>query len=263
MAEWSREIVFDTETTGLDSSEDRIIEIGGVELVDRFPTGRTFHAYIDPGERRVHPEALAVHGISNEMLEGKPRFEAVADKFLAFFDGARFVAHNAQFDMGFVNAELARIGRPPIANDRVLDTLSLARRKNPMGPNTLDALCGRFGIDNSNREKHGALLDSELLAEVYIELIGGRQTSLGLDRGQVRTTRARVEHPGPRAHPLQPRIDAEGIEGHGDFWRDVLGEESGWARDARARAGVAPEGARSEGNAALRPSPARGRARKG
>jgi DNA polymerase-3 subunit epsilon len=176
-----REIVFDTETTGLDSRLDRIIEIGGVELVNRFPTGRTFHRYINPQGRSVNPEALAVHGISDAQLADKPVFEAIAREFLDFIDGARLVAHNAGFDMGFVNTELARLGELPVASDRVVDTLALARRKHPMGPNSLDALCRRYGVDNSRREKHGALLDSELLAEVYIELIGGKQAALGLE----------------------------------------------------------------------------------
>lgn len=175
-----REIIFDTETTGLDRLDDRIIEIGGVELVNRFPTGRTFHVYINPEGRPVNPEALAVHGISNEQLLDKPLFAGILQDFLNFIDGAKLIAHNATFDMGFINAELNRLGHPPIHNDRVVDTLALARRKHPMGPNSLDALCRRYGIDNSHRTMHGALLDSQLLAEVYIELIGGKQTALGL-----------------------------------------------------------------------------------
>ena len=176
-----REIVFDTETTGLDAGQDRIIEIGGIELFKRFPTGRVFHHYINPQGRMVHADAQAVHGISMADLAGKPTFDAIADEFLAFIDGAKLVAHNAGFDIGFINAELARLGHPPVASDRVVDTLAIARRKHPMGPNSLDALCRRYGIDNSHRTKHGALLDSELLAEVYIELIGGKQAALGLE----------------------------------------------------------------------------------
>jgi DNA polymerase-3 subunit epsilon len=175
-----REIIFDTETTGLDSREDRIIELGGIELDNHFPTGRSIHLYINPGDRKVHPDALAVHGITDEFLSDKPPFKDVAEQILDFFSGAKWIAHNATFDMGFVNAELARLGLPPIAPSEVVDTLSLARRKHPMGPNSLDALCKRYGIDNSHRTKHGALLDSELLAEVYIEMIGGRQAALGL-----------------------------------------------------------------------------------
>jgi DNA polymerase-3 subunit epsilon len=180
-----REIIFDTETTGLDNKSDRIIEIGGIELFNHFPTGRTLHLFISPGDRKVHPDALAIHGITDEFLKDKPPFAALAQEILAFFGDAKWIAHNATFDMGFVNAEFARIGLPPILPDSVTDTLALARRKHPMGPNSLDALCRRYGIDNSHRTKHGALLDSELLAEVYIEMIGGRQTALGLASSSV------------------------------------------------------------------------------
>jgi DNA polymerase III subunit epsilon len=175
-----REIIFDTETTGLDNRMDRIIEIGGIELVNHFPTGRTIHIFINPGDQKVHPDALAVHGITDEFLKDKKPFADVIEEIIDFFGDAKWIAHNATFDMGFMNSELARIGMPPILPERVIDTLSLARRKHPMGPNSLDALCRRYGIDNSHRTKHGALLDSELLAEVYIEMIGGRQTALGL-----------------------------------------------------------------------------------
>ncbi|MGH6762204.1 MAG: DNA polymerase III subunit epsilon [Phyllobacterium sp.] len=175
-----REIIFDTETTGLERLEDRIIEIGCIEMINRFPTGKTFHVYINPDGRKIHPDALAVHGIGEEKLAGKPVFSAIANDFLDFTDGATLLAHNATFDMGFINAELNRLGHAPIGNDRVVDTLALARRKHPMGPNSLDALCKRYGIDNSHRTMHGALLDAQLLAEVYIELIGGKQAALGL-----------------------------------------------------------------------------------
>ena len=161
--------------------QDRIIEIGGIELFKRFPTGRVFHHYINPQGRMIHADAQAVHGISMADLAGKPTFDAIAEEFLAFIDGAKLVAHNAGFDIGFINAELARLGHPPVGSDRVVDTLAIARRKHPMGPNSLDALCRRYGIDNSHRTKHGALLDSELLAEVYIELIGGKQAALVLE----------------------------------------------------------------------------------
>lgn len=176
-----REIIFDTETTGLDTREDRVIELGGVELINRFPTGRTFHKYINPQGRQIHHEAQAVHGISAADLVGKPTFMEIAEEFLAFIDGAKLVAHNAGFDIGFLNLEFGRLGHPAIDPGRIVDTLALARRKHPMGPNSLDALCRRYGIDNGRRTKHGALLDSELLAEVYIELIGGKQASLILD----------------------------------------------------------------------------------
>src|SRR5262245_1705027 len=136
-----REIIFDTETTGLDRLDDRVIEIGGVELINRFPTGKTFHVLINPAVKYVHPDALAVHGITNEQLADKPVFADIADSFLEFIDGAKLIAHNATFDIGFINAELERLGQPQIDNDRVVDTLALARRKHPMGPNSLDALC--------------------------------------------------------------------------------------------------------------------------
>jgi DNA polymerase III subunit epsilon len=213
-----REIVFDTETTGLDRLSDRVIEIGGVELDNRFPTGRTFHVYINPEGRSVHPEALAVHGISDAQLADKPVFAAIVDEFLAFVDGAKLVAHNATFDMGFINAELARLGHPAIPDERVVDTLALARRRHPMGPNSLDALCRRYGIDNAHRTLHGALLDSQLLADVYIELIGGRQAALGLsvveETVAVVDGGAVVANIGPRPVPLPPRLTAEERESH-------------------------------------------------
>jgi DNA polymerase-3 subunit epsilon len=182
MSEILREIIFDTETTGLKANDgDRVIEIGAVELINRFPSGKTYHVFINPEGKEVHPEALKVHGISNEFLSDKPKFSEVADEFLEFFSTGSLIAHNASFDTGFLNAELKRLGKPPIDNERVVDTLEIARRKHPMGPNSLDALCSRYNIDNSKREKHGALLDSEILAEVYIELLGGRQASFTLE----------------------------------------------------------------------------------
>lgn len=183
-----REIIFDTETTGLDSQTDRIIEIGAVELENRFPTGRNFHVFINPEGKKVHPDALKVHGITDESLLDKPKFVEVIDDWAEFTAGAKLIAHNAKFDVGFFNAEYERVGFPPIDNDRVIDSLSLARRRHPMGPNSLDALCKRYGIDNSKREKHGALLDSELLAEVYIELVGGKQAALTLENNESTST---------------------------------------------------------------------------
>lgn len=213
-----REIIFDTETTGLDNREDRVIEIGGVELENQFPTGRTLHIFVNPGSRKVHPDALAIHGITDEFLKDKPPFADVVEEILGFFGDARWVAHNATFDMGFINAEFARLGMPPIANDRVTDTLALARRKNPMGPNSLDALCRRYGIDNSHRAKHGALLDSELLAEVYIEMLGGRQAALGLVSSK--STGQAIEHDeapiliGQRPRPLPNRLSEADLAAH-------------------------------------------------
>lgn len=175
-----REIVLDTETTGTDpAAGDRIIEIGCVELVSGFPTGRTFHQYINP-QRSVSQGAFNVHGLSDAFLADKPAFEAVAETFLDFVGDGRLVIHNAGFDVAFLNAELARTGHRPFDLSRAVDTLTLARRKHPGASNSLDALCARYGIDNSRRTKHGALLDAELLAEAYIELIGGKQADLGL-----------------------------------------------------------------------------------
>lgn len=233
-----REIVFDTETTGLDARADRVIEIGGVELLNRFPTGRTFHEYINPQGRSVHPEALAIHGISDAQLAGKPTFLQVVDRFLEFIDGATLVAHNASFDVAFINAEFERVGQAAVASDRVIDTLAIAKRKHPMGPNSLDALCRRYGIDNSRRTKHGALLDSELLAEVYIELVGGRQAALGLD---IRVdadfgSEAGIQYQleiGPRPVPLAPRVSDIEREAHARLVAE-LGENALWAK-ARQR----------------------------
>lgn len=228
-----REIVFDTETTGLDNTADRVIEIGGVELVDRFLTGRTFHVYINPEGREVHPEALAVHGISNADLADKPVFAQIADEFREFFSDAKLIAHNASFDVGFLNAELARVGHPAIDSANVIDTLAIARRKHPMGPNSLDALCRRYGIDNSHRAKHGALLDSELLAEVYIELVGGKQAALRLvvdDTVDDETgPAAAVVSVGARPERLPPRLTAAELEAHRRLI-GRLGPDSVWAK---------------------------------
>lgn len=229
-----REIVFDTETTGLDNRLDRIIEIGGIELVNRFPTGRVFHHYINSQGREIYADAEAVHGIGMAQLVGKPIFDTIAPEFLAFVDGARLVAHNAGFDMGFVNAELARLGHPAIGSDRVIDTLAIARRKHPMGPNSLDALCRRYGIDNSRRTKHGALLDSELLAEVYIELIGGKQAALGLeiveeDRGAAGAETFSVAAIAPRPRALPSRLSEAERAAHAALVKQ-LGENAIWAK---------------------------------
>jgi DNA polymerase-3 subunit epsilon len=229
-----REIIFDTETTGLESRVDRIIEIGGVELLNHFPTGRTFHVYINPGDRKVHPDALAVHGITDEFLKDKPPFSQIVEELQAFFEGARWVAHNATFDMGFINAEYARLGMPPVPQENVLDTLSMARRKNPMGPNSLDALCRRYGIDNNHRTKHGALLDSELLAEVYIEMIGGRQAAFGLASAE----QARVVEDQEddvvidvlvRPRPLPSRLNESEIAAHAALVAS-FGQKSIWLK---------------------------------
>lgn len=227
-----REIVLDTETTGLDALKgDRVVEIGCVELLNRIPTGANLHLYVNP-ERDMPEEAFRVHGLSAEFLSDKPVFAAVADDFLRFIDEDALVIHNAAFDVGFLNMELRRLGRPAIGQHRIVDTLMLARRKNPGGPNSLDALCARYGIDNSRRTKHGALLDSEILAEVYLELLGGRQASLGLSplAGLGMRDGPKIL---PRPTPLPPRLTAADLEAHAAFvatlgsapiWRDYLEE---------------------------------------
>lgn len=174
-----REIVFDTETTGLDPATDRVVEIGCIELFHHIPTGKSFHKYLNP-ERAMSAEAARVHGLDDAFLRDKPKFAEVVDEFLEFIGDAHLIAHNATFDMSFINAELARMGRPPLGGERTIDTLMLARQKFPGSPASLDALMSRFQVDAGRRTLHGALLDAELLSEVYIELIGGRQASLGL-----------------------------------------------------------------------------------
>jgi DNA polymerase III subunit epsilon len=231
-----REIVFDTETTGLDPYQDRVIELGGVELVKRFPTGRTFHFYLNPQGREINAEALAVHGITAADLADKPRFDDIAEDFLSFIDGARLVAHNATFDISFINAELERLGHLPVTVDRVVDTLAIARRKHPMGPNSLDALCRRYGIDNSRRTKHGALLDSELLAEVYVELVGGKQASLVLEPVALEVTERidlsiQVVTIGARPRPLAVRITEAELAAHAKLVAE-LGDAAIWKRVA-------------------------------
>jgi len=205
-----REIVFDTETTGFDpKSGHRVVEIGCVELVNHVATGETFHCYINP-ERDMPPDAEAVHGLSIDFLSDKPLFNDIADDFIAFIGDAALIAHNAPFDMGFVNAELELTGRPALPMDKVIDTVQLARRKFPGAQVNLDALCRRFNVALSARVKHGALLDAELLAEVYLELIGGREPGLGLaaakatDRSAAKDAIARPRRE-PRPH--QPTAD--------------------------------------------------------
>jgi DNA polymerase III subunit epsilon len=176
----SREVVLDTETTGVDARNgDRIIEIGCVELINHCTTGRTFHTYLNP-ERAVSEGAFAVHGLSDAFLADKPRFAAIADKLISFLGDARLVIHNAPFDVGFLDMELQKIGKTKLRPELVVDTLVMARRKHPGASNSLDALCSRYGIDTSRRIKHGALLDAEILSDVYIELLGGRQADFGL-----------------------------------------------------------------------------------
>jgi len=228
-----REIVFDTETTGLSpNAGDRIVEIGCVEMLNHIPTGQVFHVYLNP-ERDMPDAAFQVHGLSSVFLSDKPLFAAVAADFTAFIGDARLVAHNAAFDIAFLNAELSRVGQPPIAPERVVDTLALARRKFPFAQNSLDALCQRFGIDNARRTKHGALLDSEILADVYIELLGGRQADLGLASAESNRTGPASfgARPQARPGPLPARLTAADLAAHEGFvatlgdkpvWRDYL-----------------------------------------
>jgi DNA polymerase III subunit epsilon len=223
-----REIVLDTETTGLDPFQGhRLVEIGCIELLNRIPTGQTFHRYLNP-ERSMPEEAFAVHGLTDGFLKEKPLFAEVADDLIAFLGDAPLVIHNAGFDVGFLNAELERVGRPLIARERMIDTLMIARRKHPGGSNRLDDLCARYAIDNSRRTKHGALLDAELLAEVYVELIDARQAQLVLaqttmpDRaaGEPIIVRERLV-------PLVVRISEEERAAHRAFVA-TLGEKAIW-----------------------------------
>lgn len=226
-----REIVLDTETTGISPDEGhRLVEIGCVELENHMPTGRTFHVYINP-ERDMPEGAFKVHGLSEEFLSDKPKFAEVADDFVAFIADAPLVIHNAAFDMGFLNAELKRSGRQVLPPSQAVDTLAIARKKFPGAQNSLDALCRRFNVDNSNRVKHGALLDSELLAEVYLELIGGREPGLSL----AAETASGTDEAGRIAHVRRPRrpeklpslLTAEEREAHAAFVA-TLGETTLW-----------------------------------
>jgi DNA polymerase-3 subunit epsilon len=224
-----REIVLDTETTGLDPLRgDRLVEIGCVEIFNRMPTGQIFHRHLNP-ERDMPAEAFAVHGLSREFLADKPLFANVADDFLEFIADAPLVIHNASFDISFINAELDRIKRSPIARDRLVDTLLLARRKHPGVSNRLDDLCSRYAIDNSRRTKHGALLDAELLAEVYIDLIGARQSQLIL-AADVRDARSGGQGEMPRRQretALVVRISEEDRIAHRAFIA-TLGDKPIW-----------------------------------
>ena len=222
-----REIVLDTETTGLDpSTGHRVVEIGCIELINCIPTSTTFHVYLNP-ERDMPAEAEAIHGLSTAFLADKPKFAEVVESFLEFIGDAKLVTHNAGFDLSFLNAELGRLKRQALLRERIIDTLALARRRHPGGPNRLDDLCARYGIDNSRRTKHGALLDAELLAEIYGELIGGRQARFSLDRERTAvralTTSAAKERPAP----LAPRLTAEEAKAHQALLAS-LGTEAVW-----------------------------------
>lgn len=227
-----REIVLDTETTGLDpETGDRIVEIGAVELRNHMPTGRTYHQYINP-QRDVPQEAVDVHGLTADFLADKPVFAQIAQAFLEFIGDAQLVIHNAAFDMKFLNAELRWLGMRQLPYDRAVDTLDIARRKFPGSPASLDALCRRYGIDNSARTLHGALLDSEILADVYLELIGGRQPDLVLTTSHGTTAfdmKGEVWKPMPRAVPLPSRVSEAEMEAHRAFVAR-MGEKALWTK---------------------------------
>jgi len=224
-----REIVFDTETTGLDPLQGhRMVEIGCIELMNRFPTGRVFHRYFNP-ERDMPAEAFAVHGLSVEFLKDKPRFAEAADELAAFIEDAALIAHNALFDLSFLNAELERCAKQAVARDRLVDTLMLARRRHPAGPNRLDDLCSRYGVDNSRRTKHGALLDAELLAEVYLELSGGRQRDLGL-APEIASRAGGVLVAAVAVRPARPHApSAAELAAHADFLKTL--KDPLWLKD--------------------------------
>lgn len=223
-----REIVLDTETTGLDpATGDRIVEIGAVELVNHLPTGRTFHRYLNP-QRPMPREAFAVHGLGDDFLRDKPLFSAVAGELLDFLSDAPLVIHNAGFDVAFLNAEFGRLGHPPLPMARCINTLDLARRRFPGAQCSLDALCKRFGVDSAARTLHGALLDSQLLAEVYLELLGGRQRGLGLAVSAGPSAAGPQEwRVPPRPRPLAPRLTESERAAHDAFVAD-LGDKALW-----------------------------------
>lgn len=226
-----REIILDTETTGFKAEEGhRIVEIGAIELINHVPTGETFHVYINP-ERDVPKESEAVHGLTTAFLKDKPVFADIAEAFITFIGDAPLVIHNAAFDMAFINAELSYTGRKALPFERAVDTLQIARQKFPMAPNSLDALCKRFGVDNSKRTKHGALLDSELLAEVYLELIGGRQTTLVLQSTLTSRRNLAVGSQSVRARPqaLQQRVSQDELLAHQRLV-EMLGPEALWSK---------------------------------
>ena len=233
-----REIVLDTETTGLDPADGhRIVEIGAIELENLLPTGRVFHQYINP-ECPMPRDAENIHGLGDDFLGDKPVFAKIAAAFLEFIGDAKLVIHNAAFDMAMLNAELARLGQPALAMSRAVDTLAITRKRFPGAQASLDALCRRFGVDNAGREKHGALLDCELLAEVYLELMGGRQQGLVLDAaspadppaatGDSAPAGARYRPP-PRPRPLPPRITSAEQAAHDAFIAE-LGERALWTK---------------------------------
>ncbi len=224
-----REIVLDTETTGLDPYQGhRIVEIGCVELINRIPTGATYHAYINP-ERDMPSEAEAVHGLTLQFLSDKPRFAEVVEDLVTFLGDAKLVIHNAGFDLAFLNAELERCKKAALLRERAIDTLTLARRRHPGGPNKLDDLCVRYGIDNSKRTKHGALLDAELLAEIYADLAGGRQARLGLVKDAVAVAASAAVAARARPTPLAPLLTDIERDSHRAFVAK-LGNDALWRK---------------------------------
>ena len=226
-----REIVLDTETTGFDpETGDRIVEIGAVELMRHMPTGRTYHQYINP-ERAMPQEAFEVHGLGDDFLRDKPKFAEVGQAFLDFIGDAKLVIHNAAFDIKFLNAELRWMNLPQIPWEQAIDTLEIARKRFPGSPASLDALCRRFNIDNSSRTLHGALLDSEILAEVYLELIGGRQPDFALTTQSSGGTGESTEEwtARPRPTPLPPRVTEAEAAAHAEFVKK-LGDNALWAK---------------------------------
>lgn len=230
-----REIVLDTETTGFEPDKgDRIVEIGCVELLNHMPTGRTYHQYINP-ERSMPREAFEVHGLGDEFLKEKPVFSKIAQEFIDFIGDAKLVIHNAAFDMKFLNAELGWANRPKLPWDQAIDTLEIAKKKFPGSPASLDALCRRFAIDNAKRTLHGALLDSEILAEVYLELIGGRQPDFSLSGAFVQTEQGtkpqNTWRPTSRAVPLRNRITEAERTAHSAFV-ETLGDDALWTKQS-------------------------------
>jgi DNA polymerase III subunit epsilon len=225
-----REIVFDTETTGLEPGDGhRIVEIGCVELMDHFPTGRTLQFYLNP-ERDIPIESRRVHGLSAEFLADKALFAHVVDEFLEFLGDAPLVIHNASFDIKFINAELSRVGRGPIALARAIDTIEIAKRKFPGARYSLDELCKRFGVDLSARSKHGALLDAQLTAEIYLELVGGRQRGLMLAPAEIAAQGAESGPRPARQRPekLAPLATEAELAAHSVFVAKELGDNSLW-----------------------------------
>jgi len=231
-----REIVLDTETTGLDpATGDRIVEIGAVELLNGVPTGANFHAYVNP-ERDMPEGAFRVHGLSTEFLKRHPVFRSIVTEFSSFIGEDRLVIHNAEFDVKFINAEFARLDLAPLAAGRILDTLALARRKHPNSANSLDALCARYGVDASRRKKHGALLDAELLAEVYVELSGGRQTTFTLQTIERRIERKVFDLVEARQTTLTVAIATDELDAHRRL-SDALGDRAIWGKFGSYRSG--------------------------